>query len=282
VAAFLVMLREGVEAALIVAILLAFLDRTNRREASVTVWKGTAAAVVVSLVAGVAIWNTVGSLEGATEELVEGVVALLAAALLTWMIFWMGKQARNLRAGLEAQADSALEAGGTALAAVAFVAVAREGFESVLFLLSTTVGEGEASARSQILGGALGLLAAVAIGYLVYKGSHRINLRAFFRATGFLIILFAAGLVAKGIHELQEVGIIPTLIEHVWELNILDPATSTTGAFLKTMFGWDPDPSLLQLLGYFAYAIPVGVSFGRRTALVQPVAALADETVPTS
>lgn len=279
-AAFLVMLREGVEAALIVAILLAFLDRANRREASVTVWRGTAAAVVVSLVAGVVIWNTVGSLEGATEELVEGIVALLAAALLTWMIFWMGKQARNLRAGLEAQADTALETGGTALAAVAFVAVAREGFESVLFLLSTTVGE--TSARGQILGGALGLLAAIGIGYLFYKGSHRVNLRVFFRATGFLIILFAAGLVAKGIHELQEVGIIPTLIEHVWELNILDPATSTTGAFLKTMFGWDPDPSLLQLLGYFAYAIPVGLSFGRRTALVQPVPALADETVPAS
>ena len=278
-AAFLVMLREGVEAALIVAILLAFLDRTDRREASITVWRGTAAAVIVSLAAGIVIWNTVGSLEGATEELVEGVVALLAAALLTWMIFWMGRQARNLRAGLEAQADTALETGGTALAAVAFVAVAREGFESVLFLLSTTVGE--SSASGQVLGGALGLVAAIAIGYLFYKGSHRINLRLFFRATGFLIILFAAGLVAKGVHELQEVGVIPTLIEHVWELNVLDPDISTTGAFLKTMFGWDPDPSLLQLLGYLAYAIPVGVSFGRRTALVQPVAARTDEAITT-
>lgn len=279
-AAFLVMLREGVEAALIVAILLAFLDRTNRREASVTVWRGTGAAVVVSLVAGIAIWKTVGSLEGAAEQSVEGVVALLAAGLLTWMIFWMGKQARGLRSGLESQADSALETGGGALAMVAFVAVAREGFESVLFMLSTTVGE--ASASAQIVGGLLGLIAAVAIGYLVYKGSHLINLRSFFRWTGFLLILFGAGLVAKGVHEFQEFGALPTFVEHVWELNILDPSTSTTGAFLKTMFGWDPDPSLLQLLGYLAYLIPVGLSFGRRTAVVQPVPMAADASVPTS
>jgi high-affinity iron transporter len=268
-AAFLVMLREGVEAALIVAILLAFLDRTDRRERYTAVWWGTGAAVVASLVAGFVIWQTVGSLEGTAEQLVEGVVAVLAAGLLTWMIFWMGKQARGLRSGLESQADSALEAGGAALGTVAFVAVAREGFESVLFMLSTTIGE--TSVRGQIVGGLLGLLAAVAIGYLVYKGSHRINLRSFFRWTGFLIILFAAGLVAKGIHEFQEFGALPTFVEHVWALDVLDPATSTPGAFLKTMFGWDPDPSLLQVLGYLAYAIPVGISFGRRTAPAKAV-----------
>lgn len=278
-AAFLVMLREGVEAALIVAILLAFLDRTNRRENSATVWWGTGAAVVVSLVAGVVIWKTIGSLQGSAEALVEGIVAILAAGLLTWMIFWMGKQARGLRSGLEAQADSAIEAGGTALAAVAFVAVAREGFESVLFLLSTTVGE--TSARGEITGGLLGVVAAVGIGYLVYKGSHRINLRTFFRWTGYLIILFAAGLVAKGIHEFQEIGAIPTLVEHLWETDILDPATSTAGAFLKTMFGWDPDPSLLQVLGYLAYAIPVGISFGRKTAPAKAVPTDAGASIPS-
>lgn len=268
-AAFLVMLREGVEAALIVAIVLAFLAKTDRRDRFSVVWWGTGAAVAVSLIAGIGIWNTVGSLDGAAEELVEGVVAVLAAGLLTWMIFWMGKQARDLRAGLEAQTTTALANGTYALGVVVFVAVAREGFESVLFLLSTTVGE--TSTGSQLVGGLLGAGAAVIIGYLAYKGSHRLNLRLFFRWTGYLIILFAAGLVSKGIHEFQEAGIIPTLVEHVWELGFLNPATSTAGAFLKTMFGWDPDPSLLQVLGYVGYLIPVGLRFTNRTSVVKPI-----------
>lgn len=276
-AAFLVMLREGVEAALIVAIVLAFLAKTDRRSHFSTVWWATGGAVVISLLTGLGIWKTVGSLEGAAEELVEGVVALLAAALLTWMIFWMGKQARGLRAGLEAQAGAALEGGAFALGAVVFVAVVREGFESVLFLLSTTVGE--PSAGGQLTGGLLGTAAAVVIGYLAYKGSHRLNLRSFFRWTGYLIILFAAGLVSKGIHEFQEFGAIPTFVEHVYELGFLDPATSTTGAFLKTMFGWDPDPSLLQLLGYFGYLIPIGLRFTSRTAMPKSAPA---EGVPVS
>lgn len=267
-AAFLVMLREGVEASLVVAILLAYLDRTNRRDGFAPVWWGTGLAVLVSLLAGVAIWNTVGSLEGRAEELVEGVVAVAAAAMLTWMIFWMGKQARSLRTELENQAGQALTAGTVALAAVPFVSVAREGFESVLFLLSTTVGE--SSARGQLTGGLVGVLVAALIGYLVYRGSHLIDLRRFFRVTGFLIVLFAAGLVAKGVHEFQEVGVLPILTGHAWELGILDPDTSTTAAFLKAMFGWDPDPSVLQVLAYFAYLIPISVKFNRMTRPTKP------------
>jgi high-affinity iron transporter len=267
-AAFLVMLREGVEAALIVAILLAYLDRTDRRHAFTQVWWGTGAAVLLSSIAGVVIWNTVGSLEGRAEELVEGIVALVAAGLLTWMIFWMGSQARSLRSQLETQANEALTSGAVALAAVPFVAVAREGFESVLFLLSTTVGA--KSGQGQLIGGLLGVLAALAIGYLVYRGSHLIDLRKFFRVTGFLIVLFAAGLVAKGVHELQEVGIIPVFVEHLWELGFLDPDTSTFAAFLKTMFGWDPDPSLLQVLAYFGYLIPISARYHGMTSAPRP------------
>ncbi len=262
-AAFLVMLREGVEAALIVAILFAFLDRTGRREKFSAVWMGTLAAVAVSIIVGAVIWNTVGEMKAAAEELVEGTVALVAAALLTWMIFWMGRQARTIRSGLENQAQMAMGSGGLALAAIPFVAVLREGFESVLFLLSTTVGE--ESAGGQLTGGLSGVAAAVVIGFLVYKAGHLVNLRLFFRATGFVIILFAAGLVSKGIHELEEVQLLPVIVEHVWELTVLDPDTSTVAAFLKTMFGWDPDPSLLQVLGYFGYLIPVGWRFAHMT-----------------
>jgi high-affinity iron transporter len=270
-AAFLVMLREGVEAALIVAILLAYLNRLDLRSRARSVWSGTLAAVVASMAAGLILWNTVGGLEGTAEEVTEGIIAVLAVALLTWMIFWMGRQARGLKAHLQGQVDAALLSGGTAaLGLVAFIAVLREGIESALFMLSTTIGPG--SRGSQVVGGLLGLLGAIAIGYLFYRGSHLIDLRVFFRVTGLLIILFAAGLVAKGVHEFSEVGVLPPIVEHVWSLGFLDPDSSLTGRFLASLFGWDPDPSLLMVLGYLGYLVPVSVSFLRRTAAPpQPV-----------
>lgn len=267
--AFFVMLREGVEAALIVAILLAHLDRLSATKQRRWVWIGTLSAVAVSVIVGVVLWNTVGGLEGRAEALTEGVIAFVAAALLTWMIIWMGLQARGLRSKLHAQVDDALAVGGTtALAALAFVSVVREGIESALFMLSTTVGAGSSSA--QVLGGLVGLAAAVVIGYLFYAGTHRIDLRLFFRVTGVLIILFAAGLVTKGVHEFQELGLLPTISEHVWNLGFLDPSTSTVGAYLNSLFGWTPDPSLLMVASYLAYIVPVSWTFLRMT--VKPAA----------
>jgi high-affinity iron transporter len=264
-AAFLVMLREGVEAAIIVAILLAYLDRIGRRSESRWIWAGTAAAIVVSIVAGILLWNTVGGLEGDAEEFVEGAIALFAAGLLTWMIFWMGQQAQNLQGHIHSQVDTAIAAGGaTTLAAIAFVAVLREGIESSLFLIATTVGTEPSS--TQIIGGLLGLVAAIVIGILFYAGSSRIDIRAFFRLTGVLIILFAAGLVSKAVHEFQELGLLPTVSEHVWDLGILDPSAGTTERFLGSLFGWTPHPSLLMAVAYTAYLVPVLIVFLRMTA----------------
>jgi high-affinity iron transporter len=176
------------------------------------------------------------------------------------MIFWMGSQARHLRGRLESEVDTALASGGAgALAAIAFFAVLREGLESVLFLISTTVGV-EADGL-QFLGGLLGLTTAVAIGYFIYRGGTRIDIRAFFRVTGVLIILFAAGLVAKGIHEFQEVGLLPVAIDPLWSLGIFDPDTNVIGQFAKSLFGWRPDPSLLMVIGYLAYLVPIGGAF---------------------
>lgn len=264
-AAFLVMLREGVEAALVVAILLAYLNRLGVKSHVRWVWIGTISAAFLSLIVGVVIYNTVGGLEGRAEELTEGIIAFAAAALLTWMIFWMGKNARQLRGKLEAEAASAVEVGGVgALAAVAFVAVMREGLESALFMISTTVGE-TASGR-EVLGGTLGLLAAIGVGYLVYRGGSRINLRLFFRITGFLIILFAAGLVSKGVHEFQEVGVLPIIIEPLYEVPFGDPDISTVARFAKTMFGWSPGPSLLMVISYWSYLVPIGAAFSQMTS----------------
>ena len=271
---FLIMLREGLEAALIVAIVLAYLRRLDRREDFPTVWLGTGAAVGVSLVAGAIVFAVVGELEGRAEQITEGVVAFAAAGVLTWMIFWMGRQARFIKGELQAKVDAAVASGSAlALAGIAFVAVLREGLESALFLLGTSVGD--ESSTAQLLGGLLGLGAAVAVGYLVYRGSRRVNLRVFFRVTGILIILFAAGLVAKGVHEFQEAGFLGTVSEHLWDvshISWLDPDASQSGEFLGGLFGWSPNPSFEMVLVYFAYLIPIGAAFLAQTRRVPATA----------
>lgn len=262
--AFLVMVREGLEAALIVGILLAYVSRTDGQRERRWIWSGTLVAAALSVLAGIVIYATIGSLEGRAEEIAEGLVALAAAGMLTWMIFWMGFRASHIRTHLESKVEMAFAGGSAAgLAAIAFFAVLREGLESALFLISTTVGE-EANGL-QFVGGTIGLAVAIGAGYLIYKGGTRIDIRLFFRITGTLIILFAAGLLAKGIHELQEAALLPVLLDPVWNLGILDPDSNVVGRFAKSLFGWRPDPSLLMVVGYSAYLIPVGFAFLRLT-----------------
>jgi high-affinity iron transporter len=265
--AFLITLREGLEAALIVAIVLGYLKKLNRDGDFGPVWLGTGTAVGISLIAGVVVFATVGELEGRAEEITEGVVALAATAVLTWMIFWMGRQARFIKGELEAKVDAAVVTGSSiALASIAFVAVLREGLETALFLLST--GVGTESNMSRFVGGVIGLSVAVILGYLVYRGSRKVNLRVFFRVTGGLIILFAAGLLAKGVHEFQEAGLIGTLNERVYDvssLTVLDPDAGTLGEFLSGLFGWSPDPSVEMIGVYLLFLAPVGIAFLAQT-----------------
>jgi high-affinity iron transporter len=264
------MLREGLEAALIVAIVLAYLKTLGRDGDARPVWLGTISAVVVALIAGTIIFGVLGELEGRPEQITEGLVALTATAVLTWMIFWMAQQARYIKGDLQEKVDAAIRSGSTfGLGAIAFVAVLREGLESALFLLSTSVGE--RSNGAQFAGALLGVAAAAGIGYLVYKGSRRVNLRLFFRVTGILVLLFAAGLLAKGIHEFQEAGLFPTAGEHVFDVSsvaTLNPDVSQTGEFLKGLFGWSPNPSIEMLIAYFLFLVPVGVAFLVKTRKV--------------
>ena len=264
-AAFLVMLREGLEAALIVGILLAYVNRLDGRRDARWIWGGTIAAALLSVIAGVVVFATIGSMEERAEEIAEGVIAFVAAGLLTWMVFWMGSQARHIKDRLERQVDVAFASGSAgALAAIAFFAVLREGLESALFLISTTVGTD--ADGLQLVGGILGLTVAVGIGYLIYRGGTAIDIRLFFRVTGTLIILFAAGLIAKGIHEFQEVGMLPVALDPIWNLGVFDPDTNLIARFAKSLFGWRPDPSLLMVAGYFGYLIPVGRMFFAMTS----------------
>jgi high-affinity iron transporter len=202
-----VVLREGFEASLVVGIVLAFLDRTGRRDGFFAVWVGVAAALTLSVGVGIALFAAGAELEGRSEAVFEGLVMLTAAGLLTWMIFWMRNRARTLRKEIEGRTQAALDAGSAlGLALVVFVGVAREGVETALFLFSSVEGS---SPVLSLIAAIVGGVAAVALGYLFYRGSHRLNLRTFFTATSVLLLLFAGYLLASGLHELAEAEVIP-------------------------------------------------------------------------
>lgn len=260
-ASLLITLREGLEAALIIGIILAYLGRTGNRDKAGTVWLGALAAVVLSGLAGATIFLTAGSIEGRTEQLFEGTAMFTAVAVLTYMIFWMRKQAINIRAHLQAQVNTALLSGSRlALGLLAFVAVGREGIETALFMFAATKA---ASPFSATVGGLLGLGAAVILGYLLYRGTYRLNLRAFFNVTSILLLLFAAGLLAHGIHEFHEAAVIPTLIDHVWDINPILDEKSTLGSFLKALFGYNGNPSLVEVFAWVSYLGLVGWAYFR-------------------
>ena len=259
----LITLREGLEAALVIGIILAYLAKTDNRSGFKYVWTGTGLAVLASLVAGALIYFLAGEFTGRAEEIFEGSAMFLAAGVLTWMIFWMRQQAINIKAHLHAQIQSVLTSGSTlGLILLAFVVVVREGIETVLFLFAAlTVAESPAAFTA---GGLLGLVIAVLLGYSVYKGSARLNLRTFFNATSIVLIIFAAGLLAHGIHEFHEAGIIPPVIEHVWDINNILPEKSTFGRFLTALTGYNGNPSLVEVIAYAAYlALALGLYFRR-------------------
>jgi high-affinity iron transporter len=269
VAALLIAFREGLEAALIVGIVLSYLKRMGYRQRA-AVWWGVASAVTVSVIAGVVLQALGIAFEGRGEQLFEGITMLLAAGVLTWMIFWMQRQARSIRAELEANVRRAVTSGSQwALFALAFVAVVREGIETALFLTAAAF---SATPAQTLIGGGLGLALAVAVGWLLFVVSVRLNVRAFFRVTSMLLILFAAGLVAHGVHELQEAGVLAVIVEQVWDTNPILNENSTVGSILKTLFGYNGNPSLLEAVSYVAYYLIVGIAIGfeQRTAKSVP------------
>ncbi len=251
---FLITLREGLEASLILAILLTYLKKTDRWADARFVWAGTAAAIGICLVTGVAIFIALDGLNGKVEYAVEGFIALSATAVLTHMIFWMRSHARTLGKELRDKVDASV---GSALAIIAFVAVLREGLETVLFLLSAETAT--ASGSDVVVGGLIGLALSVVIGFGVYRSGNRLNLRTFFNVTAVLLLLFAAGLAGKAVHELRlliswEAG---WLVSSAWTLESGVFASGTFYDFMKGLFGWHKSPENIRVLAYFAYLIPV-------------------------
>lgn len=250
-ASLLLSLREGLEAALIVGIILGYLGQIGQPERRRTVWLAVGIASAGSLALALLLQAVGTSLEGQAEYIFEGLAMLLAVALLTWMIFWMRAQARTIKHDLEAEVRGALGGGRRwALFGVVFLAVFREGVELALFLTATGfVSDG----ASILLGGVFGLGIAILIGWAIYSGAMRLSLRAFFDVTTALLLVFAAGLFAHGIHELQEAGWIPVIIEHVWNLQPVLDDHGTVGALLRTLVGYNDNPSLIEALSYVGY-----------------------------
>src|SRR5215216_2957223 len=270
---YLLSLREGLEAALIIGIVLGAVSKIRRNDLAPAVWLGTLSAVIVSILTAVILTSFGMSLEETAEQIFEGVTMLIAAGILTWLIFWMSKQARFLKSELEAGVIKAeASAGKRAVFWLAFVAVVREGIELALFITAAFFagnGGGMASDIIQTLVGTiLGVGTAVLLSWTLFATTVRLDLRRFFQVTGFLLILFAAGLIAHGVHEFNEVAWIPSVIEHVWNVDAIVSELSLLGQLLQTLFGYNSSPALTEMITYFVYIAVVAVLWRRDNAAI--------------
>ena len=265
---YLIGLREGLEASLVVSILVAYLVRTDHRDRIRFVFYGVAAAVLLSLGFGALLTFTSRAMSFQAQEAFGGILSIVAVVLVTWMIFWMRRAARGMKRELEGRMATALDVGPLALVALAFVSVAREGLETALFVWAAAQGTDRTS--TPLVGLLLGLATAVVTGYALYRGAIRINLATFFTYTGALLVLVAAGVLAYGVHDLQEAGIIPGLNNLAFDISETLPLTSTMGSLLKGFFNYNPAPTVIELVVWLAYLIPVMTAFlwplvGRRS-----------------
>lgn len=256
IANLFIALREGLEASLVVGILIAYVIRMNRRDALRPIWAGVGIAVAVSLLIGFALSQTRG-LPDSVFELTAGLLSIVACGLVTWMVFWMAKTARSMRGNLEAGIEKTLAGGAFGLLVIAFVSVGREGVETALFLWAAAQAAGQS--LLPLLGALIGLLIAVALGFAIYRGMVRLNLRAFFTWSGSLLIVLAGGVLAYGVHELQEVGVLPGGESVAFDVSVAVPPESWYGSLLRGTIGFRPEMSWLEIV---VWALYVGIALG--------------------
>jgi high-affinity iron transporter len=263
---FLIGLREGLEAALVVSILIAYLVKSGRRELLPGIWVGVGVAVVVSLAFGAALTFGPKGLTFEAQELIGGVLSIVAVGFVTWMIFWMARAARGMAGDLRSQIDHAADASRWSLVVVALLAVGREGLETALFLWAATqaAARDTAGTATPLLGAALGIAVAVVLGYLMYRGAIKINLTRFFTWTGAFLIVVAAGVLAYGVHDLQEARFLPGLNTLAFDVSHLIPPTSWYGTLLKGVFNFSPATTTLEAAIWLAYVVPTMALFLRR------------------
>ncbi|MEU9076398.1 iron uptake transporter permease EfeU [Kitasatospora sp. NPDC004745] len=269
---YLIGLREGLEASLVVCILIAYLVKTDRRDKLPPVWTGVVSAVVLSMAFGAVLQFGSSQLTFEAQEALGGSLSIISVGLVTWMVFWMRRTARHLKTELHGKLDAAVAMGTTALVVTAFLAVGREGLETALFIWSAVQATGDG--YNPLIGAALGLLTSVVLGWLFYRGALKINLAKFFTWTGAMLVVVAAGVLAYGVHDLQEAGWLPGLHSQAFDISSTIPKDSWYGTLLKGVFNFQPDPTVLQLVVWLLYLAPtLAVFFNLFGGRAKPVAA---------
>ena len=257
---FLTGLREGLEAALVVSILLTFLVRAERRDRIAALWGGVGMAILLSFGFGAVLHFTSASMSFEAQEAFGGIMSIVAVGFVTWMVFWMKRASRTIKGDLHGKMEAALKLGAAGVFLAALLAVGREGLETALFLYPTFQAQGAGAAPA--IGAVLGIGTAVVAGVFIYRGTVRMNLAAFFKFTGAALIVIAAGVLAYGVHDLQEAGIVPGLNTLAWDLQGYD-VTSWYGAVVKGIFNLGPQMTVLEVITYVGYLVPTMFLFLR-------------------
>jgi high-affinity iron transporter len=252
---YLIGLREGLEASLVVCILIAYLVKTGRKDALKPIWMGIGVAIALALGFGCALEFGSQELTFEAQEALGGSLSIVAVGLVTWMVFWMRRTARHLKSELHGKLDAALAMGTGALVATAFLAVGREGLETALFVWASVHAASDGTPRP-LIGVALGLATAVFLGWLFYRGALKINLARFFTWTGGMLVVVAAGVLAYGVHDLQEADWIPGLRNLAFDISGTIPPDSWYGTLLKGVLNFQPDPTVLQVTVWALYLVP--------------------------
>ena len=259
----LIALREGLEAALVVSIIVAYLVKSDRRDALPKLWIGVGLAALLPLATGAILTWGPKTLTFQAQEILGGTLSFVAVGLVTWMIFWMGKNARELKGELEGSLSRTLAGDGSGWGVVwiAVVAVGREGVETALFVWATVRSSIETSIMQTTVGVVTGLVIAIVLGVLIYQGAVRINFRIFFATTGYFLVVVAAGIVAYGVGDFQEAGVLPGIMSHAWDLSAHLPDSTSPlywlYVLLQAMFQLNLQPTVLQVVGWCLYIVPV-------------------------
>ncbi|MFE3996800.1 iron uptake transporter permease EfeU [Streptomyces goshikiensis] len=251
---YLIGLREGLEASLVVCILVAYLVKTGHKDKLAPLWAGVGLAAAVSLGFGAALEFGTQELTFQAQEAIGGSLSIIAVGLVTWMVFWMKRTARHLKSELHGKLDAALAMGTGALVFTAFLAVGREGLETSLFVWRSVKAAGDGAAP--LVGVLLGIASAIALGWLFYRGALKINLAKFFKWTGGMLVVVAAGVLAYGVHDLQEADFLPGLANKAFDVSESIPPDSWYGTLLKGTFNFQPDPTWLQAVVWVLYLVP--------------------------
>ncbi|MGY4860027.1 iron uptake transporter permease EfeU [Cryobacterium sp. AP23] len=268
---YLIGLREGLEAALIVTILIAYVVKIGRRDVLSRLWAGVGLAVLLALGLGAVLTFGTYGLSFAAQETIGGLLSIIATGLVTWMVFWMLRTARDLKGHLHGNIDKHLVGTGMGLVLVAFLAVGREGIETALFIWAAVQATG--ATTLPLVGASLGILTAVGLGWLIYAGMLKINLSRFFTWTGGILIIVAAGVLSYGVHDLQEAGLLPGLNALAFNVSAVIPPDSWYGTLLKGTLNFSPATTWLEMFAWVAYAVPTLTLFILKSRHGRPTSA---------